>query len=402
MKRVIGLGLGVAWAASAGAADPKPLPVLPPAVTPAALPPGLRYADQPTGITAVAANQPVAPTVAAPYPAADAAPVPAATPAPVPVVEAAPPVTGQGCAGGCEPAARGHRAFGGKLVGWLCYRPGPAVLPRFVPNYYETPLLAYFPTHPLPPCPPDVINIQVGGPSIIPRWASPTGIAPVIAAPAEVAPPPAAAPATKPADPPAAEPDPKRTTRSGWGVFPPAAPRVVPAGNVESKPGPVMRLLDFIDPAKPAGSPNISLKEVISGPTLPATPPAPPVARGQVYDAPPPAPGCPTCAGGDPLELLAVTRLFAKCERHALRAPCTGHGDLSGYRFAEPTVHPCPPLLPLRVKDCSAGFGPGGCAGGDAPGPVPAEFAAAKAKPTAAPAKKPDNVLAAAKPFTNP
>ena len=445
MKRMFGLGLGVAWAASVGAADPRPVSVYPPsAVQPAALPAGLKYADPanvPSGIAAVAANEPVAPTVPAPYTAAEALPaaIPAPVPAPAPVAEPAPPVADAGCAG-CEKPVVGHR-HGGKFVNWLCFKPGPAVLPRFVPNTYQTPLMNYFPTHPLPPCPPGVTNIPVGGTSIIPRFASPNGIAPVIAAPVEQAPSPAAKPSTKPTEPtvpPAdapdkktdpekpTDPDPKRTTRAGWGVFPVSGPKVVPVGATEAKPGPVGRLLDFIDPVKPAGTtpPTISFKEMISGPKLQDRSDAgspqvkPIVARGQILDMgmlPPTVdanggsipteggPGCATCGSPDVMALMGLTTVFAKCEKHALKAPCTGHGDLSGYRFAEPIVKPCPPLLPLRVKDCGFGGGLGdgaGCASGACAVPTAAGYPVAKA-PAADRAKKADEI-AATKPFTNP
>jgi hypothetical protein len=176
-------------------------------------------------------------------------------------------------------------------------------------------------------------------------------------------------------------------------------------------PEPIKRLLNFIDPAKPVDnslSPNISIHEMLFGPTGVETATPAVTARGQVFPpmtmsvATQPTSGCQTCDDA-PIDLMSVPQVFKKCEKHAVKTPCTGHGDLSGYRFARPIVHPCPPLLPLFVKDCSNTHGAGSCDSSPAmPVIAPSDLAASSRQNPRKYSDASQGIRLASQPLTHP
>ncbi len=121
MKRLIAVSVGLVWGGAALAADPIP-------------------SRQPAG-PAVTFRSIGATNVTQPLPTAMSAALP---------VNGAYPVAGDpaSCAGaGCANASCDRTCLE-RFADWLCYRPGPRVLPLCTPNMYHAPLRHYFPCHP--------------------------------------------------------------------------------------------------------------------------------------------------------------------------------------------------------------------------------------------------------------
>lgn len=125
MKRLIAIGVGLVWGGAALAADPvRTSPRAAPAAT-----------FRTVGATDVTQPLPAAVSTALPPPGAGY---------PTPYGPAA--CAGEGCPGGNCPTD--GRTCLEKLTDWLCFRPGPRVLPLCTPVPYQAPLRHYFPCHP--------------------------------------------------------------------------------------------------------------------------------------------------------------------------------------------------------------------------------------------------------------
>ncbi|MGL6095642.1 MAG: hypothetical protein ACRC7O_07590, partial [Fimbriiglobus sp.] len=121
MKRVIGWSIGAACAAATVAAAGEPDHV------------DLSNLQNLTVQTTVAPS--IAPTVPAPYATGMTA---------GPGVELGPVAEPAACApSGCAPSHRG--GLKDRLKQWICYKPGPAVVPQWTADPGFPPLMAYFP-----------------------------------------------------------------------------------------------------------------------------------------------------------------------------------------------------------------------------------------------------------------
>ncbi len=149
MKRLIALSAGLAWAAAA-AAEPPAYPITVPPYAQGKPVSGVRQVSVtdvtqplPAAVSSVAPVGPLAPTVPPPGPGV------------MPYPQAGyPAVPGPGCypqgsccpqGGGCE---RDERSCLRRFRDWLCFQPGPRVLPVLTPTPYQAPLRAYFPCRP--------------------------------------------------------------------------------------------------------------------------------------------------------------------------------------------------------------------------------------------------------------
>jgi hypothetical protein len=125
MNRLIAIGIGLVWGGTTLAADPVK------ARTPAAPAASLRMVSA----TDVTQPLPTAVTTSLPPPGTD-----------YPLSLNPAPCAGEGCADGT--CATGGLTCREKLINWLCFRPGPPVLPLCTPIPYQAPLRHYFPCHP--------------------------------------------------------------------------------------------------------------------------------------------------------------------------------------------------------------------------------------------------------------
>lgn len=124
MKRLIAISVGLLLSGAALAADP--VRARPQAAHAATL--------RTVGATDMTQPLPAAVSTAQP-------PAGAADPALPVAADCGPGCPGEGCASGGRPCLQ-------QLCDWLCYRPGPRVLPLCTPVPYYAPLRHYFPCHP--------------------------------------------------------------------------------------------------------------------------------------------------------------------------------------------------------------------------------------------------------------